>query len=173
MAMTFKKAERKPEEPAGDELGFSEALLGRTGFLFKKAAHRIRESYEGRLGPLGLAGKHYGVLSVLEERGSITQHEIGKCVYVDRTTMVGIIDDLEKKGLVERKEHPTDRRSHAVYLTAKGKETLGKAHHLASSVDKQFLECLSAKEQKELRQILRKLVVAHYSSTKAGERGEG
>ena len=171
--MILKKTAPKAEEAPAAELGLSECLLGRTGFLLNKAAHRIKESYEEHLGPLGLAGKHYGVLSVLEERGSITQHEIGKCVYVDRTTMVGIIDDLEKKGLVERKEHPTDRRSHAVYLTAKGKETLGKAHHLASSVDKQFSETLSVKEQKELRQILRKLVVAHYSSIKTGERGEG
>jgi len=171
--MIVKKMEKRPEETQEGELGLSEILLGRTGFLLKKAAHRIQEAYEGRLAPLGLAGKHYGVLSVLEERGSITQHEIGKCVYVDRTTMVGIIDDLEKKGLVERKEHPTDRRSHAVYLTSKGKEAVGKAHHLALTVDRQFLECLSAKEQKELRQILRKLVVAHYSSTKAVERGEG
>lgn len=171
--MVLKKAGLKVEEAPTAELGLSECLLDRTGFLLNKAAHRIKEAYEERLGPLGLAGKHYGVLSVLEERGSITQHEIGKCVYVDRTTMVGIIDDLEKKGLVERKEHPTDRRSHAVYLTGKGKEALSKAHHLASSVDKRFLGCLSAKEQKELRQILRKLVVAHYSSIKAGERGEG
>ncbi len=171
--MTLKKLDKKPEETRETELSLSECLLDRTGFLLKKSALRIQEAYEERLGPLGLAAKHYGVLSVLEERGSITQHEIGKCVYVDRTTMVGIIDDLEKKGLVERKEHPTDRRSHSVYLTAKAKEVLAKAHHLASSVEKQFLECLSVKEQKDLRQILRKLVVEHYSSTKANERGEG
>ncbi len=171
--MILRKLDKKPEEAREGELGLSECLLDRTGFLLKKAALRIQEAYEGRLDPLGMAAKHYGVLSVLEEKGSITQHEIGRCIYVDRTTMVGILDDLEKKGLVERKEHPTDRRSHAVYLTSKGKEAVGKAHHLASTVEKRFLECLSAREQKELRQILRKLVVSHYSSTKASERGEG
>ncbi len=171
--MILKKVEKRPEETQEGELGLSECLLGRTGFLLNKSAYRFKEAYEERLGPLGLAAKHYGTLSVLEERGSITQQEIGKCIYVDRTTMVGILDDLEKSGFVERKEHPTDRRSHAVYLTAKGKEVLSKAHHLAAAVEKQFLECLSAKEQKELRGLLRKLVVTHYSSTKAKERGEG
>lgn len=170
--MILKKTDKKTEEGAETGLGLSESLLARPGFLLNKSALRIKEAYETRLAPLGLTGKHFGVLSVLEERGSITQHEIAKCVYVDRTTMVGIIDDLEKSGLVERKEHPTDRRSHAVYMTAKGKEALSKAHHLAAAVDKQFFECLLAKEQKELMRILRKLVVAHYSSTKANERGE-
>ena len=169
----MKRLDKKTEEAREGELSLSECLLRRPGFLLNKSAIRIKEAYEERLAPLRLAGKHFGVLLVLEEKGSITQHEIGKCVYVDRTTIVGIIDDLEKSGMVERKEHPTDRRSHAVYLTAKGKEALAKAHHLVSAVDKQFFSGLSAKEEKELMRILRKLVVTHYSSTKESERGEG
>lgn len=166
--MILKKPIKKPEETHGAEMGLSEHLLGKAGFLLNKAAFRIKETYEEQLRPVGLpTAKHYGVLTVLEEKGSITQQEIGKSVCIDRTTMVNLLDDLEKLGLVERKEHPTDRRSHAVYLTDKGKETLAKAHRLSLTIDRQFLECLSAKEQKELFQLLRKLVITHYSSIKS------
>jgi DNA-binding MarR family transcriptional regulator len=164
----LKKLDKKPEETHETETGLSERLLGKAGFLLNKSAFKIKETYEEQLKPLGFpTAKHYGVLTVLEERGAITQQEIGKSVCIDRTTMVNLLDDLEKLGFVERKEHPTDRRSHAVYLTTKGKETLAKGHRLSLAIDKQFLECLSAKEQKELFQLLRKLVVAHYSPVKS------
>ncbi|HEY5038623.1 MAG TPA: MarR family transcriptional regulator [bacterium] len=164
--MILKKTDKKTEESQEAGTWFSERLLGKAGFLLNKAAQKVRDAYEAQLSPLGLTGKHYGVLAVLEEKGSVTQHEIGKCVYIDRTTMVSVIDDLEKLGLVERKEHPTDRRSHAIYMTVKGKETLPKAHQLGVSVEKRFLECFSAKEQKELIKLLRMLVVTHYAVTK-------
>jgi DNA-binding MarR family transcriptional regulator len=167
--MALKKTDKKTETPSPEATDLSERLLGRMGFLLNKAAQKIREAYEEQLAPLGLIGKHYGVLSVLEEKGTITQQEIGKCVYIDRTTIVGILDDLEKLGYVERKEHPTDRRSHAVYLTSKGREILPKAHQLGLAVEKRFLETLSAKEQKELRRLLRQLVVTHYTSPKEKE----
>jgi DNA-binding MarR family transcriptional regulator len=161
--MILKRADKKPEQAVENPTGFSERLLGRTGFLLNKSAQKVREVYEAQLSPLGLTGKHYGVLAVLDEKGSITQHEIGKCVYIDRTTMVSIIDDLEKLGLVERKEHPTDRRSHAIFMTVKGRETFPKAHKLGLSVEKGFLECLSVRDQKELIRLLRQLVVTHYA----------
>jgi DNA-binding MarR family transcriptional regulator len=164
--LIFKKSSTKTEETQGASIWLSESLMGRVGFLLNKSAQVIRENYEEKLKPLGLMPKHYRVMAALEEKGSISQQEIGKCIYVDRTTMVGIIDDLEKAGLVERKEHPTDRRSHSVYLTAKGKEALPKAHHLGMEVEKRFLECLSAKEQKELVRLLRQLVVVHYTAAK-------
>jgi DNA-binding MarR family transcriptional regulator len=145
------------------DLGLSEKLLGKAPFLLSKAAQKSREAFEESLGPLGLTPKHYGVLTALEEKDSISQHEIGRSICIDRTTMVQILDDLERLGYVERKEHPTDRRSHAVYLNAKGKEALHKAHHLGALVEKHILESLSAKEQKALLQLLRRLVVALYS----------
>src|SRR5665213_1547925 len=144
----------------------TEKLLGRSGFLLNKAAQRVREVYEEALKSTGLTAKHAGVLMILEEKGSIPQNELGKCAYIDRTTVVGLIDDLEKMGLVERKEHPTDRRSHVIYLTAKGKELLPAINKHALEIEGKFLDCLSAQEQKSLIQILRKLVLSHFNVSK-------
>lgn len=144
----------------------TEKLLGRSGFLLNKAAQRVRDVYEEALKPTRLTAKHAGVLMILEEKGSLSQHELGKCAYIDRTTVVGLMDDLEKLGLVERKEHPTDRRSHAIFLTAKGKELLPVIDKHAVEMEKKFLDCLSAQEQKGLIQTLRKLVLNHFNVSK-------
>jgi len=161
--MTLKPLFEKPGLSAKALEGIPEALLGRMGFLLNRGAQRVRETYQAALEPLGIDGKEYGILLVLSGKGSISQHEIGKCTHIDRTTMVALIDDLEQKGLVERQEHPTDRRSHALVLTAKGKDLLPKAHKLSETAEKKFLSGLSAHEQKEVVQLLRKLILAHFA----------
>ena len=163
--MVKKTSENRGQTPR-EVPAFPEILLGRMGFLINKAAQKIRDLDETALKPLGIMGKHLGVLLVLREKGAISQHETGKCIHIDRTTMVDILDDLEKLGLVERKAHPTDRRSHAVYLTAKGKETLPRAHHLGLAVEKKFLSGFSPRERKEFTYLLKRLVLSHYSGAK-------
>jgi DNA-binding MarR family transcriptional regulator len=85
---------------------------------------------------------------------------------IDRTTMVDVVDDLENKGLVERKENPTDRRAYALVLTAKGREILPKVQKLGLEAERQFLTHLPLKDQKELIRILQKLEQAHFSQVK-------
>jgi len=164
--MILKKKSKKAQPAQLPILIPIEKLLGRSGFLLNKAAQRVREVYEEALKPTGLTAKHAGVLMILEEKGSLSQNELGKCAYIDRTTVVGLMDDLERLGLVERKEHPTDRRSHAIYLTAKGKDVLPVIDKQALEMEREFLDCLSAQEQKSLIQILRKLVLNHFTVSK-------
>ncbi|HTC20699.1 MAG TPA: MarR family transcriptional regulator [bacterium] len=166
--MLLKKNEKRTAETTSP-LGLLESLLARMFFLLKKATLKAQEFSEENLAPLGLTGRHLGVMLVIEEKGSISQQEIGKCIQMDRTTMVQVIDELEKMNLVERKESPTDRRAYAVYLTAKGKAILPKADQLGWAAEKRFLAHLDAKEQKELARLLKKLVVAHYSESRAKE----
>ncbi len=166
--MTAKSLKKPTEAPLLDPR-ISEALLGYLGFLLGKTGQKLREFQEECLGPLGITGKHLGILKILQEKGSISQHGIGQCIHIDRTTMVDLIDDMEKKGLVERREHPTDRRSHAVYMTAKGKELLPKLHNLAKGAERKFLSSLNQAEQKEFVRLLKKLVLSHY--TKPRSRG--
>ena len=144
-----------------------DAMLERMGFLLNRSAQKITEIVLRTLEPLGLTGKHLGVLLTLKEKGPIPQQEIGHCIKVDRTTMVQIVDDLEKLGLVERKDNPEDRRAYSLSVTAKGKETLTKGLHLVTSAEREFFGDLSVKDQKELVRILKQLVVAHYYPNKA------
>ncbi len=71
--------------------------------------------------------------------------------------MVAAIDELEELGLAERRRHPSDRRKHAVHLTAKGKRTLNRAREAASGMAEELLAPLSERERETLRRLLRKL----------------
>lgn len=141
--------------------------MERVSFLLNRSAQRVREYTETALKPYQLTGRHVGVMTAIHERGSIQQNEIGLCMRIDRTTMVDVVDDLESKGLVERKDNPADRRAYALVLTAKGREILPRAQKLGFGAEQRFLSHLSIKEQKELIALLQKLVHAHFSESES------
>jgi DNA-binding MarR family transcriptional regulator len=143
-------------------------VLERMAFLLIKNAFKLREMTEEALKPYGLIGKHWGILTTLKEKGSLTQHDIGRCIHMDRSTMVMMIDDLEKAGLVERRISPTDRRAHSIHVTEKGKGLLPELNRLGLAAEKKFLAVLSAKEQKDLSVLLKKLLAAHFGLAQQG-----
>jgi DNA-binding MarR family transcriptional regulator len=158
-----KTSHKKGKNPGLSRHEVPQIIMERVSFLLNRLAQRIRESAEEALRPYQITGKHVGVLTVIDEKGSIPQNEAGQCMHIDRTTMVGLVDDLEKKGLVERNENPSDRRAYALTLTAKGREILPKVQKLAFETEREFLSHLPPKDQKELVRILQKLVQVHFT----------
>ena len=69
---------------------------------------------------LRMAPGHYTVLSLIKLNPGINQSRLAHSMYLDRSSMVPILDQLEKKDWIERKRPPNDRRSHALYLTNTG-----------------------------------------------------
>ncbi len=161
-----KTPELKPETPPILEI--PRIVLERMAFLLIKNAFKLREMTEEALKPHGLVGKHWGILTTLKEKGSLTQHDIGRCIHMDRSTMVMMIDDLEKAGLVERRANPQDRRAYSIQVTEKGKNLLPELNRLGLAAEKKFLSVLSPKEQKDLAQILKKLLSVHYDAANQG-----
>src|SRR4029078_3263764 len=85
-------------------------LLKRLGFNAKQ--HSFDE-YE----KAGLSPYHHAILALLDEGVPETQVAIADSLGYDRGTVAGLLDELEEKGLVERKRDPDDRRRHLVRLT--------------------------------------------------------
>jgi DNA-binding MarR family transcriptional regulator len=112
---------------------------------------------EAALEPLGLIPPHIAVLSTLHSEGSQTQRALGTVLKIDPTTMVWLIDGLEKKGLVRRGKHPQDRRAHLVELSHEGKAAFQRAARRIDRLEDDFLEPLSKKEQDDLKRLLVKL----------------
>jgi DNA-binding MarR family transcriptional regulator len=132
-------------------------LMTRIGYLLNRPALQIRQMAQTALKPFGLIPPHVGVISTLYSEGPMTQRALGKLLRVDPTTMVWLIDHLEKKGLVRRGEHPQDRRAHLVELAPAGKKVFHQAAKRLDELEDEFLAPLSKSERETLKRLLAKL----------------
>lgn len=136
------------------------AVAASTGFVLSKVTQRALELVHEAFAPLGIRSRHYGVLAALAEAGPQTQQALGAWLRIDRTTMVALVDDLERLGLVERRRAPADRRAYALCLTTTGERVLADARERVAAADVALLAPLSADERARLRLLLDKLLDA-------------
>jgi len=135
-----------------------DSLADQVGYLLSKAHLRVHVSANEALEPLGLTVKHYGLLTLLVHEGSISQGRLGDVMKIDRTTMVALIDDLERAGHVDRTRNSEDRRAYALSATASGKRIQRRAATLMKRVQSETLTPLSPDERRELRRMLRVII---------------
>jgi DNA-binding MarR family transcriptional regulator len=141
--------------------GAHRSLIKHTGFLLARMGHVAAKQFGIRLERLGLTTRMWGALNVLDAEGAITQQKLGKCTGIDPSSMVSTIDELEAAGLVERRQHPSDRRAHALHITDKGRQTLTRGRDLARRAQEDLLEPLSTQERKQLHSLLLRLTEAN------------
>lgn len=120
-----KRGPATPVEPApaepGSESRLSHGLLsGLIGFSLKRAQVRVANRFAGALGRFDLTENGFGILVLIAENPGLSQAALGAELGIDRSTMVGSLDRLQKRGLIRREPHPRDRRVHAVFLTEAG-----------------------------------------------------
>src|ERR687887_1522947 len=136
---------------------FPEELVASTAFLLKRLGFRAKEqamsAYEGT----GLSPYHHAVLVALDEDAHETQGSIADALGYDRGQLVGLLDELEEKGLVERRRDPKDRRRHIVRLTPDGKRMLRRLRALARQIEDEFLAPLSDEQRADLHALLLRL----------------
>jgi DNA-binding MarR family transcriptional regulator len=98
------------------------------------------------------------VLRAIDAGRPVSQGEIARAMNVDRTTMVALIDDLQLKGLVQRRQDPDDRRKNVVELTEAGRGTVREAAEAVGQAELDFLGPLSAAEAAQFKKTLRALL---------------
>jgi DNA-binding MarR family transcriptional regulator len=130
----------------------------RLGYLLKHAQLQFGELVAAALGPLGIDGRQWAALLCLDEQPRLSQAELARWLGVDRTTMVALIDDLETKGLVERRPHIDDRRKNTVELTVAGRDFRRRAARLVDDCERQFLAALSERQAQQLRRALEAVI---------------
>ena len=138
----------------------SEALASRLGYLLKHVQLRLAQRSALALAPFGIDGRELAVLVVLAAQNPLSQLEAAGRLGVDRTTMVALVDTLERKGLVERRRSPEDRRRNTVQLTPAGQDCLREAEHAREEMERQFLAPLAAPDADRLVRALQTLLAA-------------
>lgn len=150
---------REPQDPP--RLRFQspppEPLASASPFLLSWNGQRTAHGFAEALKPLGLRPPHFGLMTLIQAHPGTTQQQLVTRSLIDPSSMVAIIDELEQFGLAERRRHASDRRKHAVHLTAKGKRTLERAREMAARYAEELLAPLDADERETLRCLLRKL----------------
>ena len=137
-----------------------EPLASAPGFLLSWNGQRIARSFAAALEPLGLRPPHFGVMTLIEANPGSAQRELVERSMIDASTMVALIDELEERGLAERRPDPADRRKRAVYLTPGGKRTLERARTAAIETARAVFDPLDQRELETLTKLLRKLAGA-------------
>lgn len=127
------------------------------GFLLQRAHRGLRQAQNEALRSLNLTIAHAAVLGLLGERGNLSQRRLAETLGADKSTMVNLVDELERQGLAERRPNPADRRAHAVQLTEAGRRRLTAAGVVVKGVQDAFLAPLSKRDQAQLQRLLERL----------------
>lgn len=127
------------------------------GFLLAKAYQRGFGIFKERLDKFDITPQQFGLLAFLWQKDGLSQSELSHKTQIDRTTIGGLIDRLEKLGLLKRCPHPEDRRAYRICLTERGKMLEDELCALATEVTRRYLSPLTPGEQDTFRTILKKI----------------
>jgi DNA-binding MarR family transcriptional regulator len=150
----------KANDPSIGEADLPECLLVCPDFVLGTLSLTVTELVEEALAPLDLRLRHYRLLRLLYFDGARLQSTIGPALGVDRTTVVAIVDHLEKLKLAKRVRSQDDRRAYRIALSEKGKRIAAKATDLVNSVEERMFSPLTADEQQVVRKLSARLLSA-------------
>jgi DNA-binding MarR family transcriptional regulator len=144
-------------------------LTHRLGYLLKQAQSRLAAELVEGLAPFRLHPRELAVLAVIHSSPEQpSQMELAEWICLDRTSMVGAIDSLERNGYVERHRSDLDRRRNVITLTPAGERCLAEAEQVRERIERSFLAPLDARSAAALVDALFALHRAHASGTVPG-----
>jgi DNA-binding MarR family transcriptional regulator len=132
---------------AGPSVGFT---LSQLGFATSSRFGQI-------VGTLGLEPRHYALLRAVRASDGQSQQAVAERLQIPPSTMVSLVDHLEQEGLLQRRQHSTDRRTRQLHLTESGGRVLDKAIQLGAEWEQQICAGLSRAERDELLGLLRRV----------------
>ena len=126
-------------------------------FLLAQVGGHAAARFAERVSTLGLIPAHAGVLRIVQAFEGLSQQMLGTELGVAPSRLVTLIDDLEKRALLERREQPSDRRSYALHLTSKGRDVLRTVGQIAREHQQALCAALSDKERQQLAALLKRI----------------
>jgi DNA-binding MarR family transcriptional regulator len=129
-------------------------------FLLARASAVSLAAGNAALAAHGLKARSYSVLSLAVEGGRSTQRDIAGFLRLDPSQVVALVDDLQRRGLLERVPDPTDRRANVVHATAAGHALHAVAARAARAAEETVHSALAPGERAQLADLLRRIAFA-------------
>jgi DNA-binding MarR family transcriptional regulator len=136
-----------------DEIGL-DALAGHAGYAVRRFQIWIFQDFIRTLGAVDIRPTQYSVMTVIGANPGLSQMAVAKRLGIERARLVHLLDSLEHRDLVSRIRSATDRRSHALHLTARGKTALAQFKRLAAEHERHVAEKIGKANREKLLQIL-------------------
>ena len=126
-------------------------------FLLTQVGSHAAMKFAERLAVLRLTAPDAGILRVLGRSSGLSQQDLAKTLRMHASRLVAIVDDLEEKGLVQRQESASDRRTYALHLTEKGRETLAQIGNIGREHNEAMSASLNEDERFQLAGLLQRI----------------
>ncbi|MFP5467888.1 MAG: MarR family winged helix-turn-helix transcriptional regulator [Gammaproteobacteria bacterium] len=146
--------------PAAESVGptidtsYLETLLG---YNARRAALAVIGVFLQRMAPYGLRPVDFSVLTLIAHNPGITSRQLCAALDILPPNLVGMIKTLDKRGLIERRTHPTDRRAQGLHLSPEGRKLQKAAQGTATKLESDVAGRLSADELDTLKSLLRRV----------------
>jgi DNA-binding MarR family transcriptional regulator len=145
------------------ELGKLVDMLG----VELRIAQILADRVFGQLDNPKMPAGHFTVLSLIQLNPGINQSALARCMYLDRSTMVPILDQFEKKGWLERRERADDRRAYALYLTRAGEKTLATVDKRVGDLEDKISAGMGKRKRQQLMVLIKELQKTLWAIDKA------
>ena len=133
---------------------FLETLLG---YNARRAALAVIDVFVERMAPFQLKPVDFSVLSLVRHNPGITSRQLCSALGILPPNLVGMVNTLEKRALVERQPHPRDGRAMGLHLTSQGEKLMRDAEKTAAELEAEVAARLSAAELRTLIGLLKKV----------------
>ena len=124
-------------------------------YLLTTAQHSVFQYLNGKLSEYDVTPSQYGVLSCLWQREFATPKQISEILCLETSTISGVLDRMQKKGLIDRVINRDDRREVRVVPTEKGKALQEPISKIIDEVNEEVLTCFTEEEVALLKNQLR------------------
>jgi DNA-binding MarR family transcriptional regulator len=142
------------ERPERAQLGLLPSLLG---YHLRRAQIAAFNNFKRALADYDITPGRFGVLQVIAANVGLSQSELGTLLGIERSTVVAVIDQLEKRDLVQRTPAANDRRSYALKLSATGAAILAELEERVLAHERDIARNLTTPERATLIELLERL----------------
>ena len=136
------------------DLGPLGALIG---YALRRAQMAVFQDFSRANEAETIRPAQYSVLKVLHQNPGLRQTQVSGALGIKRANFVPMLDELQGRGLIERRAVPADKRANGLFLTATGTELLGRLDENVAAHEARFVARIGAQGKQDLLALLRQL----------------